>query len=1002
MMLRPRLELLTNNMAADLNTDKQALPPLLTKDLPSSSTPSTRVGSSNSNKPTSGVPYTTSNCGQRHSSRRSQLLRSYTMPLQTSGTSLCSRMPSFPPTLEEDSGSEQATQEQVQNISFPPTFHDESSSSLREGTNGTVLPIPYTSQLVHRNSGSTTASDSAASSPTVASLTDSMSNNDTPATSPDTPASSYSLYSPASSIASQLHNKHDSSKNQGPKDFVKPSAPAKRPRNLKNLAVDTSGAMAYGKPAATATLPLNGSRDTKISHPGPLSPAFVKPVKPPRRKASNLGLSIVTAPSSESPSTTTTQHAFPQVPQTPSLARPHALRHFPSSPALPLMSPRLPPEGGMKLPPLASRRSVSVGFSEVPAEEDEDRPQLQRFDLPESLDAKPDAYPDGPICIYDPHVYLYLAPTAKQASDFDVILNVANEIQNPFTTSESKPGDSTMAPVAKGPRSRRKSSDATVLGGPASTPTTPTASSHPSVSQPEYIHVPWEHNTDIVPDLYDLVKLIDDRVQQGKRVLIHCQCGVSRSASLIVAYGLYKNPSIAVQEAYDAVKRRSKWIGPNMSLIMQLQEFRSELLKSSAGMPQRHGKHKSKSKISFSRPMNDSLKHGSQQQIDDDSQRDEPRSAPLMSDNKQKAKMPLLLADHDKSVTPGPSSAPSGLSWPTDSNGKATSPAEAEKPVEGQAKSADATSTQFRSLRPAPAAVHENSRRPTQLVLRNQQTGNIPSNSSAENSLKSPTSEEFFMAPEKPLASDESVGLASPRPADVKPKPLNLSTSNERTSQPYQSFNGATADTLMSPRSAEFGMTSLDPPPQDSNDGFGLTSPRNSTFPVHLPHRPSFHVQSSKASAFSAIYPPTYNALRPSQCSASARAQFRSRLGMSTSSSYDMRSEYVLASRAQGLRRTSLISEGESPSDPSRLEVHEQADTLMSPRATEMARNPFEEALAEGPPVNLARGNSEGLAPVVKGTHGEEKQGEGDTTVDPRSPPMRGVAPIVRNIADVF
>ncbi|TKA63608.1 hypothetical protein B0A49_10196, partial [Cryomyces minteri] len=54
-----------------------------------------------------------------------------------------------------------------------------------------------------------------------------------------------------------------------------------------------------------------------------------------------------------------------------------------------------------------------------------------------------------------------------------------------------------------------------------------------------------------------------------------------RSASLIVAYGLYKNPGMSVQEAYDSVKKRSKWIGPNMNLIMQLQEFRSNLLKSS-------------------------------------------------------------------------------------------------------------------------------------------------------------------------------------------------------------------------------------------------------------------------------------------------------------------------------------------------------------------------------------------------------------------------------------
>ncbi|KAF2092079.1 DSPc-domain-containing protein, partial [Saccharata proteae CBS 121410] len=174
-------------------------------------------------------------------------------------------------------------------------------------------------------------------------------------------------------------------------------------------------------------------------------------------------------------------------------------------------------------------------------EEEEHEPN---FDVPQSREEKLAAYPHGPICIYESGVYLYFEPTAEQASHYDVILNVASEVLNPF-----KPAPETAADAKR------------------------------TTSAPEYIHIPWEHNTDIVPDLYRLVRVIDDRVQKGKRVLVHCQCGVSRSASLIVAYGLYKNPGISVQEAYDAVKKRSKWIGPNMNLIMQLQEFRSGLLR---------------------------------------------------------------------------------------------------------------------------------------------------------------------------------------------------------------------------------------------------------------------------------------------------------------------------------------------------------------------------------------------------------------------------------------
>ncbi|EGP87682.1 dual-specificity protein phosphatase, partial [Zymoseptoria tritici IPO323] len=155
------------------------------------------------------------------------------------------------------------------------------------------------------------------------------------------------------------------------------------------------------------------------------------------------------------------------------------------------------------------------------------------------MEDKPEAYPDGPICVYDPRIDLYLEPTAEQARQYDVIMNVASEVRNPLVKHDVPPPS--------------------------------------QAKEPEYIHIPWEHNSDIVPDLLRLVKLIDERVMEGKRILIHCQCGVSRSASLVVAYGIYKNSDASVQEAYDAVKKRSKWIGPNMNLIMQLQEFRSSL-----------------------------------------------------------------------------------------------------------------------------------------------------------------------------------------------------------------------------------------------------------------------------------------------------------------------------------------------------------------------------------------------------------------------------------------
>lgn len=220
------------------------------------------------------------------------------------------------------------------------------------------------------------------------------------------------------------------------------------------------------------------------------------------------------------------------------------------------------------------------------------------YELPLSQEIKSPAYPQGPVCIYDPLVYLYLEPSHIEAREFDVVLNVAREVKNPFAVAAEQAGalelqlkaqvaaeaengnlagrDSRSEPQTAAPEQSTVSTfDAQAEDAKGTTSSTPKATR----PEPEYVHVPWDHNTNVVDDLLRLCELIDSRVRQQKRVLIHCQCGVSRSASLVVAYGLFKSPQLTVQEAYDAVKDRSRWIGPNMNLIYQLSEFKSKLSK---------------------------------------------------------------------------------------------------------------------------------------------------------------------------------------------------------------------------------------------------------------------------------------------------------------------------------------------------------------------------------------------------------------------------------------
>ena len=326
----------------------------------------------------------------------------------------------------------------------------------------------------------------------------------------------------------------------------------------------------------------------------------------------------------------------------------------------------------MHLPSLRPvKPTAPSGLSEVPYEMEEEEDQEPNFDIPQSREEKPAAYPYGPIQIYPSGVFLYFEPTAEQACTFDVIVNVASEVKNPFTTPASASQKELDARRLDGPPAENPDFES-IIGRTAapveqqeSSPTTPKATpvletAHPAEylingkmqKTPEYIHMMWEHNTDIVSDLYRLVKTMDERVQQGKRVLVHCQCGVSRSASLIVAYGLYKNPGMSVQEAYDIVKKRSKWIGPNMNLIMQLQEFRNGLLKNqsrsygnrSAGLPTGAAATANRN-AHFDRSIPGPRT---------------PRTAPLPPDTDMS--MQRASTGNMISVSPGPLSAPSGSS----------------------------------------------------------------------------------------------------------------------------------------------------------------------------------------------------------------------------------------------------------------------------------------------------------------------------------------------------
>jgi tyrosine-protein phosphatase MSG5 len=439
------------------------------------------------------------------------------------------------------------------------------------------LPTPYQ----QRESAASVNSDSTDSSPTTTISTfDSPCITDpSPSSSPESPASLLPLSPFQKMMASPNHNNKPDDPPQ-PSTFFpsqpRAESPASKERNVKNLSLNMS--VTNARPATSSAM------EGLHAFSAPTSP-LRGPLKSARRRPNNL---TIQTPGFEK----TTFSAF-EIPPTPS-SRP-TLKHHESSPALPsVMSPTTAPLGGMQLPPISinrlrSRPGSESSFSSLSVSSQglhdlkEDATEVN--EPPKSQEAQERGYPDGPIQIYDSGVYLYLEPTREEASKFDSVINVAKEVANPFSKPSTASKSSVMSvwrssdhPDSPEPQtavsdiSFKSALEWPQVMGHAS-PTTPKA----RVSEPEYIHVPWDHNSEILDDLHPLCQIIENRISRGKSVLVHCQLGVSRSASLVIAYGLYKGFKTDFHSMYTSVKERSQWVGPNMSLIYQLMDFRAKV-----------------------------------------------------------------------------------------------------------------------------------------------------------------------------------------------------------------------------------------------------------------------------------------------------------------------------------------------------------------------------------------------------------------------------------------
>uniref|UniRef100_A0A1A8IW62 protein-tyrosine-phosphatase n=1 Tax=Nothobranchius kuhntae TaxID=321403 RepID=A0A1A8IW62_NOTKU len=74
----------------------------------------------------------------------------------------------------------------------------------------------------------------------------------------------------------------------------------------------------------------------------------------------------------------------------------------------------------------------------------------------------------------------------------------------------------------------------------------------------------------------EVFEFIEEAYQSGKGVLIHCQAGVSRSATIVIAY-LMKHTLMTMTDAYKYVRSRRPVVSPNLNFMGQLLEFERDL-----------------------------------------------------------------------------------------------------------------------------------------------------------------------------------------------------------------------------------------------------------------------------------------------------------------------------------------------------------------------------------------------------------------------------------------
>ncbi|KZV99692.1 DSPc-domain-containing protein, partial [Exidia glandulosa HHB12029] len=67
-------------------------------------------------------------------------------------------------------------------------------------------------------------------------------------------------------------------------------------------------------------------------------------------------------------------------------------------------------------------------------------------------------------------------------------------------------------------------------------------------------------------------KFIEDALSTGGKILVHCQAGISRSATIVAAFLIYSR-GLTPQDALNQIKKSRPGVRPNDGFLRQLDIF---------------------------------------------------------------------------------------------------------------------------------------------------------------------------------------------------------------------------------------------------------------------------------------------------------------------------------------------------------------------------------------------------------------------------------------------